>query len=246
MDSEEAKFVLGAYRPDAKGGQDPQMDAALEQARRDPELGRWLEEETAFDRAMIGRLRELKPPGDLRDSILAGAKVVRPAGFDWRPLWVALAACMAILLIVMFSGPAKESVQVADAETFVIDYLEKLTRLDHKSEDLTEIRSWIGDRRPDLIFEVPAGLAGMPAIGCRLADWNGREFSLVCFKPGGQGLRPEAHLFVFRHKDLPMLPERAKVRLAQHGDWAVAGWSAGESSYLLARVGDTGSLRKLF
>ena len=245
MDNEQAKFVLRAYRPSGKDAETPEMSEALERARQDPVLGRWLEEETEFDRAMIEKIREVKPPADLRESILAGAKVARPARFDWRPALLAVAACVALLVAVLLNRPVTAPDQVAAAEAFAVDYLEKLTRLDHKSASLAEVRAWIGERRPNRVIEVPPGLADVPTLGCRLADWDGREFSLVCFKSAGEGLRPEAHLFVFKREDLPLLPVRGKVRLVQRGDWAVAGWVAGESSYLLARVGDADSLRNL-
>lgn len=245
MDNEQAKFILRAYRPSGKDQESKEMSEALAQARRDPELGHWLEEEMAFDRAMVEKLREVKPPADLKESILAGARVVRPAAFDWKPVWVALAACAAILCVIVFVSPKSESTQIAAAEEFAVDYLGKLTRLDHKAETLSDVQAWLTEHQAGHEIDVPAGLADVPTLGCRVADWEGREFSLICFKPAEEGLRPEVHLFVFKRDDLPALPERDKVRLAQHGDWTVAGWSAGESSYLMARVGDAESLRGL-
>ena len=245
MDNDQAKFILRAYRSSGKDDESTEMAMALERARQDPELGRWLAEESAFDRAMLEKLREIKPPADLKEQILAGRAVIRPVGFDWKPVWVALAASLAVLFAIVFLSPVTKPDQAVAAEAFAVDYLEKLTRLDHKASTLPELQSWLKSKSKSIGTGAQNGLAGVQTIGCRLADWEGREFSLICFKPGVEGLRPEVHLFVFKREDLPGLPERSEVHLAQRGDWAVAGWADGDSSYIMARVGDSGSLRKL-
>ena len=77
MDNREAKFILNAYRPGGQDASDPRFAEALEQARRDPVLERWLSEAIAFDAAMTDKLRATEVPPDLRESILAGIKVSR-------------------------------------------------------------------------------------------------------------------------------------------------------------------------
>ena len=43
MNNQEAKFILGAYRPGGRDAVDPMFSEALAQAGRDPELRAWFE-----------------------------------------------------------------------------------------------------------------------------------------------------------------------------------------------------------
>ncbi|MBC8040705.1 MAG: hypothetical protein H7Y06_09195, partial [Opitutaceae bacterium] len=72
MNTNEAKFILRARRPDGRDDADPRFQEALEQARRDPALAAWMAREQAFDEAVAARLRAVEPPAGLRDAILAG------------------------------------------------------------------------------------------------------------------------------------------------------------------------------
>src|SRR5437867_4392387 len=78
MDNREAKFILGAYRPNGQDAGDPRFSEALEQVRRDPMLERWFNESIAFDRAITEKWRAIEVPPDLRENILAGVRVSRP------------------------------------------------------------------------------------------------------------------------------------------------------------------------
>jgi hypothetical protein len=61
MDNEEAKFILRAYRPNGADAGDAKFCAALEQAKRDPELARWFERELALDKTVAGKVRAITP-----------------------------------------------------------------------------------------------------------------------------------------------------------------------------------------
>ena len=49
MKNQEAKFILGAYRPDGQDAGDPVFAEALSQAERDPDLRTWFERGRKFD-----------------------------------------------------------------------------------------------------------------------------------------------------------------------------------------------------
>ena len=69
MDVRKIKDLLHAWRP----GQDVPHEAleAREIAAKDPALAAWLDSERAFDQAFADRLRDVTPPADLLDRILA-------------------------------------------------------------------------------------------------------------------------------------------------------------------------------
>lgn len=240
MDNDEAKFILQAHRPHGQDADDPKVAAALEHARRDPELSRWLEEEMAFDLAMTEKLSEYPPPAGLKENILAGGKLVHPVAFWKRPSALALAACFAVLFVLtLFSPPSKAQAQTV-AE-FAADHAANRTTLGHSGESFAELRRFLKGRDVAL----PPGLDGVPTMGCCEGHFDGRHFSIICFKSKGKGLRPEVHLFVFDRTDLPDLPSMHEVNLSQQGDWAVACWSSNDLSYVLARVGKKESLKEL-
>ena len=92
MNNHDAKFLLQAYRPGGNDSMDIQMTAALEQARRDPELGLWLAREQSFDLQMSAKLQTVTPPPGLRDAILAGGRISAPVQQTTRAWWRGAAA----------------------------------------------------------------------------------------------------------------------------------------------------------
>ena len=100
MDNREAKFVLNAYRPGGQDASDPRFADALEQARRDPVLEHWFNESIEFDTAMTGKLCAIAVPPDLRENILAGAKVSRPLRWS-KPFvnWAIAAALISMAIL---------------------------------------------------------------------------------------------------------------------------------------------------
>src|SRR5687767_3141877 len=98
MTNQEAKFILQAYRHNGADATDPQFAAALEQARRDPELAKWFEEERVFDGVISAKVKTVPVPRDLKANILASRKVIEPASFSPRRTWMAAAAVFFVLL----------------------------------------------------------------------------------------------------------------------------------------------------
>src|SRR5437899_10794138 len=99
MDSRQAKEILMRYRPETTEGADPEFAEALEQARRDPELGRWFAEHRAFQSAIREGFKQLHVPADLKNRILAE---YRPAAIVvwWRRSALStLAASAAVALL---------------------------------------------------------------------------------------------------------------------------------------------------
>jgi hypothetical protein len=239
MDNEEAKFILQAYRPHGQDAADPKMAEAMEQARRDPELGRWLEEEQEFDQAVSAKIRSVPVPVGLRETIIAGAKVVSVRSWWRQPSAWAVAAAITLLCGIMFFAPG------ANHEAFAADYVAGLTELDHKDHEVKSLCQWLAENNGHCNLNIPKSLRGMESVGCRVADWNGRKFSLICFRAVNEDLQPVIHLMVFDSDALPDLPTATAPRVKQRGDWAIASWTDGERSYILARVGNEASVRSI-
>ncbi|MEM9080106.1 MAG: hypothetical protein AAGC74_05375 [Verrucomicrobiota bacterium] len=69
MDLEQAKLILGSFRPCGSDANDPAFTEALELAARNPELGIWLAKERAQDLAFTNALGGVEIPENLREEI---------------------------------------------------------------------------------------------------------------------------------------------------------------------------------
>src|ERR1044071_6398321 len=100
MDSLHAKEILTRYRPGSTGDSDPDLAQALEQLERDPDLARWFEQHRAFQAAVADRFKNLPLPAGLKDKILAGYRPAPVVIWRERPIYPALAAAAALVLLV--------------------------------------------------------------------------------------------------------------------------------------------------
>ena len=90
MTTDEAKFILSAFRPSGRDTGDAAFGEALRFAGEDPALGAWLAQSRAHDRAIATKLGQVAPPLGLREAILAGVRLGdsrRSSGLGWG--WIA-------------------------------------------------------------------------------------------------------------------------------------------------------------
>ena len=238
MNNEEAKFILRAFRPGTEDAADPRFHEALEQARRDPELGRWFSDECALDQCIGAKLRAATgPPADLKAMLLAQRRIVRPAPWWRQPAWgmSAVAAGLALMLTLsaLWLNPGRQTEVAVFREAMARVVGGKLDRLDLMSPDLGEVRRWLKQANAHEDFVLPGGLGGRPSLGCRVLDWEGHRVALICFELAD---RRVAHLLVvdrgvFRDR-APELPQFAGL-----GDLGTMIWNDGNRTYLLASHG---------
>ena len=231
MTNEEAKFILQAYRPNGADAGDAMFQSALDQARRDASLGKWLEGQQAFDRAVAAKLRALQPPAELRAAILAGAKVSRPGASSWwrQPKWLAMAASVLVIFSLGLAGLLNTRAQASEnLPVFAVDYVAGGFFLSQHNANVDELRSWLGKQHAPLPKELPAGFARLQSLGCKTLDYRGKDVSLICF---GQG--KEYHLFVARREDFPMMPARAVPQYLVRKGHASAAWSDETNHYVV-------------
>jgi hypothetical protein len=83
MNTREAKEILLLYRGPTDDA-DPQFREALTQVQRDPELARWLREQTRCYDVIRAKLREVEPPIDLPQKIIRTRPI--PFGRKWNEI----------------------------------------------------------------------------------------------------------------------------------------------------------------
>jgi hypothetical protein len=242
MDNEQAKLILQAYRPGGEDADDPFFSVALEQARVDPELAKWLAEQRTFDEAMRKALQTGIPPVGLRDSILLTQKIStlprrQPSGPVWRrPGVMALAASIVLLLAatVLIRPGAKHDVPmtVAAFTQQVLDLRDRIS-LGKLSNNAGELRAWLAERGAPSDFELPRGLRYAQGLGCQSYIVGGAKVSFMCFMLGQDQF---AHLFIVDSDALKDAAPNASPVVRNEGGTPVATWTSGGKGYVLIGI----------
>ncbi len=250
MDNAQARFLLHAARPDGRDDADPLFAEALEQARRDPALGRWLEEERRLDALLSAQLAGIAPPADLKAALLTAPKVARfsaPEASPFRPLakWLAIAAALALLLVLPGGWglrkmrPSFAGYQGDIYAQIVSGQVEKLGLLD---PHLGVLKGWLADQGAPMPANLPVAVLEAPSLGCRTFTWHGTPVAQICFKMKDGRV---AHLFVIGRSRWQAAPPDGAPDFHHRGEWAMACWRDGGKTYILAKAGSEAEMEKL-
>lgn len=243
MTNDEAKFILGAYRPGGDDSGDPSLGEALEKAQRDPALRLWFEREQAFDRAVSAQLRGLTPPAGLRGSILAGAKVSRSQRRWTIPLWIGLAAAITLTLTTWSLGPNRSG----DAP-LTTDALARFAALDVRgdhagavhAEDAGTVGEWLQDPAHRLLKGIPADTTRLRADRCRSVRFAGRDIFEICFKRGAV-----YHVYIAPRRRSDPAGDEAMPLFREHGTLASVSWSDAQNIYVMVTDAGEDALRRI-
>jgi uncharacterized membrane protein YbaN (DUF454 family) len=233
MNNQEAKLILQAYRPGGRDTFDPLFAEALEQARRDPELQKWFAEEQVLDSQIQSKMRTaVAVPRDLKANLLALRKIIRPVPWWFQPM--KLAAAAAVVLLIGLSAflllPQKPAQLALFREKMVRYSMQEHGHITFESPDIAKLQQWLQARGVDANFELPAGLQGKPAQGCRVVDWNGHQATMICFV-----LDDGKHmdLFVMDRAGLPGFLESGAPQIVKTDGLMMATWAKSGKVYLL-------------
>jgi len=246
MNSEQARFVLRAFRPGADRMDAPEFREAFERLRQDPVLASWFDREMASDTIIRAKLTSvLAPPSGLRDRILATPKIVQPRIWWRQPAWLAVAASVALLVtfsIVRLGRQSPQELAFAAFRAEVLSGSEKMPHVSFMDSDLRRIRDQLrSEGAPDDLV-IPAGLTGAAVNGCRIVEWHGRKVSMICFHLSDGG---HFDLFVVSDVEWAGPTPGEKPLLAQVGQMNTASWSKGGRTYILAANATDEELRRL-
>ena len=245
MTNEEAKFILGAYRPNGSDASDPAMAEALLQASRDPELGAWFREERALDAVISEKLNEVEVPAELKSTILVGHRMMTRPGAKGGA-WTFFAKWAAVLIVfagigslLLFRPSSDDPLATYRAELISLLAM-KASPLDYHSSSLTDVQRWLAEREMASEFAVSNALSTQATMGCQILDWNGAQVTLICFDTGDGQL---AHLLVVDRSALPGLEATQERVLSVKEGWTTAIWVTKDKGYLLAGKGERPELR---
>lgn len=235
MSPQEARQILLLYRPGTADANDPQIAEALEMTRNDADLARWFEQHRAFQKAMRSGFRQMEVPAHLKASLLirgtASPKVIIPQT-GWRsPVWLAAAA--ALLLLLGLAGvwlKPRTPDQFANFQARMVGTALREYRMDIVTNDMGQIRKFMGDRGAPADYQLTTGLEGLQLTGAGLLRWRSHPVTMVCFNRGDNQM---LYLFVMNRSALKD-PPTSTPQLARVNDLVAASWTRGDKTYVLA------------
>ena len=245
MNREEAKFILGAYRPTSEDAHDPQFREALDLARSDPVLARWFAEEQALDLAFSTKVRGGTVPADLRAQLLLARTTAAGRGFRWRRIrWLAAAACLAAGLTVaaLWLKPEHPAGEFAAFRTAMAAAASDMDEhADVWGLDVGGYRTWLAENNGAADFALPATLADKGIAACKIVSWHERKVTMLCLKFGGR----HVDVFIVAAADLPGVEIGTTPRFFPDTGLTSAAWRKDGKIYLLAGAMPSAELRQL-
>jgi hypothetical protein len=244
MNNQEAKFILGAYRPDGQDAGHPMFAEALGQVERDPELRTWFERQRKFDTVTAEKIRVIAPPPELRAAILAGVRASRPRTRWWaNPLWIAAAAAVALITTVSVMVPRSRGPAIAELASFALNDLHQAHN-EHVGHPpgLRPLQTQLSETRTPLTTHgaIKVDLEELRRKNCRSIRLGGREVFEICFNRDGTWY----HLFAARRADFAPGEVDPKALIKSLGEFAVTAWADSDLVYALVAPGSE-ALRRL-
>lgn len=241
MDNQKAKDILACYRPGRDDQADPQFAAALEQARHDPDLARWLEQQAGLDAALREKFKQIPVPAELREKVLAQLPARRVVVWWWQPAFRAAAAALAVLATIASFWLLHPRDTFDTYRQQMAGLVSGEYEMSLKSKDLNEIRDYLASQGWPSEYALTPAIQRLEAEGGSIIKWHGKKISLVCVEAGQN---KDLFLFVVPRSVLPDAPATESPQFATVGGMMTAAWTAGDKTYLLAGHGDEQLLRR--
>ena len=240
MNNQEAKFILGSYRPNGGDATDPLFAEALKQAREDPALGVWLAHEQAHDGLIAAKLKSIAPPAGLREGILAGGRMSRHRRGRWRAaMWLPLAAAAAVAVSAILwqhRAPA-ESRLVSFA---LGDVLNEAQHGGH-GENLGVLQATLQDSAKPVTRGLPIDFSALEKTGCRTLSFGGHPVLEVCFQRNGTWF----HCYVARCTDFPEFAATEPPVFSASGRVESVAWADGAYRIIVGSLAGRAALERL-
>ena len=233
MTRDQAKQILLLYRS-RRDLEDAEVQAAVEQAQRDPELQRWFDQHCASQRRLRDQFAKVPVPSGLKGAILAGHKIVRPV-FWRRPAWLAAAASIAILISFAALWSRPNPFQRFDLyRSRMVSTVWREYRMDIVTNDLPAIQSYLAQRGAPTNYVVPPKLEQLSVTGGGRLRFGNQPVAMLCFDRGDQQM---LFLFVMSRDAIKGGPgARAETHMTSR--LQTASWSDRTNVYVLAGPAD--------
>jgi uncharacterized membrane protein YbaN (DUF454 family) len=239
---DQAREILLLYRPGTADAEDPEIIEAMAVARRDPQLARWFEDHVAFQSAMRASFRQIAVPDQLKLELLTGHKLIRPPAWWQRPVWLAAAAAVVLVLglAAFWLRPAVPD-RFANFQEMMVSKAENVAyAMDWPTNDMPALRAALATRGAPANYDVPKGLASLQLTGGTALTWRANPVSMVCFDRGDKQM---VFLFVMKRSALKD-PPPGKPLVAKIDTMMTVSWTTGDQTYVLAGPEEANFLQK--
>jgi len=120
--------------------------------------------------------------------------------------------------------------------------------MDLETNDSARIFQFLAQSNAPVSSALPGPLAKATTTGCAILRWHGKPVSMIYYNSGknGETNEPDLFLFVAHRADVPRAPVTSSPIFEQRNSLAIASWSLGDKTYVLAGFGDEPFLRKYF
>jgi hypothetical protein len=249
VNRDEAKTILLLYRPGTADADDPQIAGALEMAKQDPELTRWLAEHRARQETVRAGFRQIIAPAGLKEQIISEQAAQGKIIFRRRNAILTAAAVVAALVVLTpfwFPHRGKE-------DTFAI-YRSRMAgvalrgyTMDLVTNHPAQVRAYLAQNYAPSDYVLPAPLEKTAVTGCAIEGWQGAKVSMICFrtgKPLPPGQQSDLWLFVIDRSTVKNAPPMDSRQFAQVNKLMTVTWTEGGKLYVLGMEGDEQTLRQ--
>jgi hypothetical protein len=242
VDSKAAKQTLALYRPGTADESDPDFAEALEFAKRDPELSRWLAEDCALYAAVRSKFEQIPVPEGLKEQIVSEQKA--RTSIASRSKAALLAVCAVIVLLLLGLGafylrPTEDRSLSAFGARMAGIPLRGYPKMDLETNNLAAIHQYLVQNGGQ-DYALPKGLKTASGTGCKILTWHGKRVSMVCFNSGKNAAAntPDLFLFIIQRSGLSNPPVSNSPQFARMSGLTAASWSRGNLTYVLQGMGD--------
>ena len=248
MNREQAREILGFFRPGSVDEHDSDFAEALAFARSDAGLGVWLDEHCASYETIRSRMRQIAVPTGLKEQILAEQRspsnIVALPKSSWLKPVLAVAAIMILLLSISSLWPPRSTDHFSTYRNRMVGTALRLYGMDLETNDLSQVRTYLAQKNAPADYVLPDALANRECVGCVVLQWQDRPVSMLCFRTGrplAPGEKSDLFLFVTARNSF----SESSLSVKRVNKLVTASWTEGDKLYLLATHGDEESLRKL-
>jgi hypothetical protein len=253
VNRDEIKQILLIYRPGTNDADDPEIAAALAQARQDPELSQWLEEHHARQKVLQEKFRQLPVPAALKEQIIS-EQAARAKAVSRRERMMGVAAIALIIVALISIGifllppgkPKPTPNTLANYQGQMVGAALSGYNM-HLSTNADETQSLLAKNQAHSNYILPAGLQKTPLVGWAIQDWQGSQASMICFrtgKPLPAGQQSDLWLLVIDQSAVNGASAVSAPQFAQVNGLITATWTQNGKLYFLATQGDQQTIQK--
>jgi hypothetical protein len=242
VNSEQAKEILTLYRPGTADSSDPDFSVALGQAKRDPELGRWLEQHCAGYERTREKFRQIPVPAGLKEQILSERKI-----HTTKQVRLKVALAVATFAVAVGLGVLIGTIHLTPREDLTFNgFRNRMAKtvsrgdypvMDLVGADLKQIHGYLAaNERGD--YALPPTLERTRTTGCALLKWQNNPVAMICFNSGRNKdpKQPDLFLFIITRAQVPGAPQGKVPQYTQLNQLTTASWSAGDKTYILGTL----------